>query len=440
MNALSSWFGELNPLAQALALVPLVAAYWGAAALAALLQRVGAKHGFLTAGTGRNKRALPDMARHLTALGTSALFYWYLAGGRTELIRLVLLGVLTYYLARLIDRAEGRRRFHYLVLSLGVVVGWLVYGKYLALVTEALNAVLGALTRHQLPLLHVLAPLGISYYVFRMIAYLVETYWEEAPPVSLPFYLHYLTFFPALLAGPIERIATFHEQDQTARWSGEALQEGFGRIVQGIAMKVILADLVGGLLLGWPLAHPETPRGYGVVLFYAYLLRLYWDFCGYSSIAIGVGRLYGYRLQENFDRPYLATNLQQFWQRWHMSLSFWIRDYLYYPIVTARVGRRWGIWWTAVALVGSMALCGLWHGASWSYLWWGIYHGVGLAVCAIYQDYKRRRLAGYGWLNHPGMGHLGRFVTLTFVSAGLWLFFDTGWTLPHAWLRTALLP
>jgi alginate O-acetyltransferase complex protein AlgI len=436
MGALHAWFSDLNPLLQALGLVPILLLYWALPLVAAAIcRRIPAlrEDGF----TGARWLAPRDPAvaiRQTIGLAASAMLYWYLGGRKIDLAGLLLLGVITFGLATFIARAEGSRRAAWLVFSLTLTLGWLVAFKYLQLVADSFSLLLTSVGRGPFSLPELLTPLGISYYVFRIIAYLVETHWEEAPPLTLLGYLHYLAFFPSILAGPIERPGPFHEQGEQARFSLEDQSAGFHRIVVGVAKKVLLADLVGGLIFGWSKAHPQAPAWFGIVLFYGYWLRLYWDFSGYSDIAIGAARLFGYRTQENFDRPYLAANIQQFWQRWHMSLSFWIRDYVYYPIVTLRFGRRWGVRWTYFTIIVSMALCGIWHGAQWTFLWWGIYHGVGLAVCAAYQDFIRRRFAQSTWLKHPVVRVAGSALTLTFVTAGLWLFFDTGWPTPRAWL------
>ncbi len=447
LRELAEWFGSHNPLLQALALLPLMLCYWGAAAAVAALP--GAKAGVPNATVKApppvrflRRWLLPPYgaaaARQFVMLSTSLLFLFYMTRSPAQIAGLLAIGTFSFGVACLIDRTKGPGKRGWLLVGLAITLGWLIGFKYLELISQGLNAALAGMGRGEISLPKLFVPLGISYYVFRMISYQVEVYWEEAPRVSLLEYLHYLAFFPTLVAGPIERIGPFHEQDQKAKFSAEDTEAGLRRMVLGIGKKVLLADLVGGLVLGWPIGHPDTPIWMGPVVFYMFWWRLYWDFSGYSDIAIGAARLFGYRIVENFDRPFLAVNIQDFWQRWHISLSFWIRDYLYYPLVTMRQGRKWGANWTYLALVVSMGLCGLWHGASVQFLYWGLYHGLGLAGLAAYQEFKRRRLASWTWLEAPAVRWLNVFLTFNFVTVGHWLFLQTGWLVPHAWMRGLL--
>ncbi len=233
----------------------------------------------------------------------------------------------------------------------------------------------------------VIVPLGISFFTFEFIHYLVDAYRGFLPRNDrrgLLDFLAFALFFPTLLAGPIKR----YQQFQAApRWSSEDAAYGLFRMLLGLGKKVLIADTVAGLATRLAIPDQVTPLGLWIAM-YAYALQIYCDFSGYSDLAIGAGRLFGYRVPENFDWPYISTSLPEFWRRWHISLSTWIRDYLFIPIG----GSRGTLVRRALNLLLVMALCGLWHGAAWHFVAWGVWHGAGLAVTAVFS----RRSSGLG--------------------------------------------
>ncbi len=227
-------------------------------------------------------------------------------------------------------------------------------------------------------------PLGVSFFAFEFVHYLFEVR-KGGEPIRNPLkFVLFSVFFPSLVAGPIKRYAQFIPalEAGSRHVSLEDLAEGFRRIGLGFAKKVLVAD---NLTLCIEIYQPQfAALGFlhRWLVLAAIAFRILMDFSGYSDIAIGMARLLGVRLPENFDWPYLAGNLQDFWQRWHISLSSWIRDYVYIPLGGSRHG--------PVRRVGNglfaFALCGLWHGPAWNFVIWGIYHGVGLAFCATYRS------------------------------------------------------
>jgi alginate O-acetyltransferase complex protein AlgI len=270
-------------------------------------------------------------------------------------------------------------------------------------------------------------PLGVSFFAFEFGHYLFEVR-KGGEPIRNPLkFLLFSIFFPSLVAGPIKRYQQFIPalEEGSKRFDWRNLAEGLQRIGLGFAKKVIIADN----LTAWIEA---TQPDYGTIgvftrwlLLGAIALRILFDFSGYSDIAIGFARLLGVPLPENFNWPYLAGSIQDFWQRWHISLSSWIRDYVYIPLG----GSRHGMVRRVLNGLIAFALCGLWHGPAWNFVVWGVYHGVGLAVCATY-----RSLPGVG----PGVARvferepLAALVLTQFYAWVGWLLFF--YPVPQAWL------
>ena len=243
-----------------------------------------------------------------------------------------------------------------------------------------------------------LAWLGFSYVAFRLIHTLRDKQLGNLPALGLADYLNYVIFFAALPAGPIDRAERF-ETDLIAlptleRWDARRFRLGLARIATGLAKKFVLADsLALGLALNPTNATQVTSTGGLWLLLYGYALRLYLDFSGYSDIAIGIGLLFGIRLPENFDWPYLQTNLTTFWQRWHITLSNWVRHYLFTPLSRSLLRRQPRPSPTLIVLVAQLATMiaiGLWHGLSWNFLVWGLWHGLGLFIHKQWSDRTRR--------------------------------------------------
>jgi alginate O-acetyltransferase complex protein AlgI len=266
-------------------------------------------------------------------------------------------------------------------------------------------------------------PVGISFWTFQAISYLVDLYREEEiSPTLLEFSL-YMAFWPTVLAGPVCRLPAMLPQFREAsRASWDDISAGTRRIVIGLFMKVVLAQfLMTGFNPGEGVAagFDQIARGWGGtdvwLLAIGFGFQLFFDFAGYSHIVIGTARLFGIRLAENFDRPYFSTTPSVFWTRWHMSLSFWIRDYVFLPLATAR--RE--LWWRNFALIAAMTLFGLWHEATLPFIVWGAYQGV--LLVAHRQGQQLRRRMGLSWLN--GRGALVSWaITFALISLG-WIFF-----------------
>src|SRR5580704_12543989 len=261
-------------------------------------------------------------------------------------------------------------------------------------------------------------PLGLSFYAFQSLTYTIDIYRRDAKPASS--YLAYLasaSFFPTTLAGPITRIATLLPQwSKREPLNAQNGGKAFFLIGLGLLKKFLIADYLAENLINRVFDLPKLYSGTEVLLgVYGYALQLYYDFSGYTDIAIGSALLLGIKLPINFNRPYAAQNIADFWRRWHISFSNWLRDYLYFSLPGLR--SKWKIF-TYLNLVITMAIGGLWHGASWTFLIWGLWHGCGLAVQRWWQVFR-----GSAKLSERPAARFGRALgTFHFVLAG-WIFF-----------------
>ncbi len=338
---------------------------------------------------------------------------------------LLLLGstVIDYTISRRLERSEhsGARR-GFVALSLCVNLGVLGFFKYGGFLGDSVRAVLGL---PPLPpdsmLANLVLPVGISFYTFQTLSYTIDVYRRDQPACrSLLDFMLYVAFFPQLVAGPIVRARDFLPQlAERTRPDGPTLEDAFSRMGMGFFKKVVLADTLGAFVDQVWEVPGSIPRWSAVLATYAYAYQIYFDFSGYCDIAIGVAQLFGFKLPENFNRPYLAASPREFWQRWHMSLSTWLRDYLYIPLG----GNRASPGRTYVNLMITMLLGGLWHGAAWTFVIWGAFHGVLLAI----DRFVRARVT-----LPTGMLAMwaGRILTFHLVCIG-WIFFRAG-TLDNA--------
>ncbi len=274
-------------------------------------------------------------------------------------------------------RPAGAPR-HALALGIGANVLLLVYFKYTAFMFANVTSLLGLLGLEvALSWTSPALPLGISFFTFQGIAYLVDVAAGEKPMHRFRDFALFKALWPQLIAGPIVRLDEFRDQKVAERPDFDQIAAGGLRVLQGFAKKVMLADQLGPFV-DQVFQKGVTPNAVDVVCgTLAFGMQIYFDFSGYTDIAIGSAKLVGYELPENFDWPYRATSPQQFWARWHMSLSRWIRDYVFTPLAFTFRRRVYG---TIATQIAAMALCGLWHGASWTFVIWGAWHGVWLTL------------------------------------------------------------
>jgi alginate O-acetyltransferase complex protein AlgI len=352
----------------------------------------------------------------------AASFYFYAAWNAWLALLIGVTTVMDYLIALGMDGSVApRRRKGLLIVSLVVNLGVLGYFKYANFFLVSLDeALIAAGSPHWFRTLSVLLPIGISFYTFEAINYTVDVYRRKVPAErNLGHFLLFILFFPHLVAGPIVRARDFLPQiKRRKRFSGPRLHLGAQFFLLGLIKKLAIADRMA-LYVDPVFADPSD---YGSATVWlaavAYAVQIYCDFSGYTDMAIGTAHMLGYKLSRNFDIPYISLNVSEFWRRWHISLSSWLRDYLFIPLG----GSRGGTWPTYRNLMLTMTLGGLWHGASWTFVVWGVLHGLLLIVHKTFQSFcaVRPRLDR---LLRSTAGTLPR-LALTFLSVCIaWVFF-----------------
>jgi alginate O-acetyltransferase complex protein AlgI len=325
-----------------------------------------------------------SQARKAVLLAASYLFY---GSWNAKFLLLILASTLVdFYVGRLIGAAEDQvKRKRLMWVSVGLNLGFLGFFKYYDFFIESAVAGLAALgIQAHAPTLGILLPVGISFYTFQTMSYTIDIYRRQMEPTKSLFdFALYVAYFPQLVAGPIERAG--HLLPQIAGIGHRAVDwSGFGLIALGCFKKVVIADNVAELT---ELTYADPGNTYGLALWvgtWAFAVQIYCDFSGYSDIAVGLSRLFGIELIQNFKAPYASAGPSEFWRRWHISLSTWLRDYLYIPLG----GNRGSTWFTGRNLVITMLLGGLWHGAAGNYILWGAWQG--LLLLAFRPEWMRR--------------------------------------------------
>lgn len=388
-------------------------------------------------GLGRDKRHRA-LGRVIVLFIASSLFYqaWAAAmPGPYRYLLGLLLGtiILDYYLALWIERTvDPARRKALVLVSLVSNLGILFFFKYADFVThDVLHLPVGRLD--------LILPAGISFHTFQSLSYTIDVYRKQLKATRSPIeFATFVLFFPQLVAGPIVRAQDLLPQlHDLPHLELERATRGLFRIVVGLFKKIALADTLALFIVDRVFEAPTTFSSLEVLCgVYAYALQIYLDFSAYSDIAIGSADILGFNLPENFRTPYRSANLQEFWRRWHISLSTWLRDYLY----IALGGNRGAAWRTYFNLIATMILGGLWHGASWAFVVWGALHGFGLAVTRFFQRSidKASMIAGcalvfaIGYAVHRTIipSSTGTWTQLVFV----WLYATPLWAVLTAWL------
>jgi alginate O-acetyltransferase complex protein AlgI len=351
----------------------------------------------------------------------AASFYFYASWNRWLAGIIAVSTTLDYLIARGLDASSSpwRRK---LLLSFSLVgnLGLLVYFKYANFFLQSLGDVLRAAgAAASMPVLSVILPIGISFYTFEAINYTVDVYRRRVPAErNLLHFMLFITFFPHLVAGPIVRARDFLPQiARRKRWSWGRLELGARYVLLGLLKKAVADHMA---LFADPVFGNPASYGSGAawVATLAYALQIYCDFSGYSDMALGTAHMLGYKLAQNFNMPYLAANVAEFWHRWHISLSSWLRDYLFIPLGGSRGG-----WWKAGRnLMITMLLGGLWHGASWTFVFWGGLHGLLLIAHRTFRGFCEQRPRLDGALQGVAGTTLRRVTTFLCVAL-CWVFF-----------------
>jgi alginate O-acetyltransferase complex protein AlgI len=321
---------------------------------------------------------LPGLrARNGWLLLVSLFFY---AWGEPAFIFLLLVStLLNFWFGQWVERSEAvSERKKAVAVAVTVNVGFLALFKYAGLAVASLNVPLKFAGLGSLPVPHIALPIGISFFTFHALSYIIDIYrrkWRAArDPRDVALYIF---FFPQLIAGPILRWNAIAPQLERRQFHSEVFAEGVRRFVGGLAKKMIIANAVAlpadQIFALSPNELSPATAWFGIV---CYTIQIYFDFSGYSDMAVGLGKMFGFAFIENFQFPYTAQSIREFWRRWHISLSTWFRDYVYIPLGGNRVSETRN----RLNLVAVFFLCGLWHGASWTFVVWGFYHGIFLVL------------------------------------------------------------
>ena len=351
----------------------------------------------------------PARFRNILLLIASLFFY---AWGENFFVMVMLISIASNYIAGRAILAYKARPFSKAFLIFGIAANLLLLGsyKYVNFIVDNINYILTVIHVNPIQLAQIHLPIGISFFTFQAMSYLIDLYREDAPPQKgLINVALYISLFPQLIAGPIVRYHDIAHQLIKRSVTRDGFACGVRRFVIGLGKKVLIANTVATVAdQVFSLPYDQLSTGAFWLGSLCYTLQIYFDFSGYSDMAIGLGRMFGFRIPENFNYPYISTSIREFWRRWHISLSTWFRDYLYFPLG----GNRKGQIRTYINLFIVFILCGLWHGASWNFVIWGLIHGLFLSL--------ERTAAGY-WIKALWRPFKYLYVLLVVIVA--WVFF-----------------
>ncbi len=338
-------------------------------------------------------------------LVASLLFY---AWGEPTYLAVMLLTILVNWLGALaIDKWRGFK-FPIALLTVAIDLGFLVYFKYFNFIVENINALCGT----RIDFLRVVMPIGISFYTFQALSYLVDVYRDEVK-VQKNFYKMalYISFFPQLVAGPIVKYHDIAELIDNRVATFNKVAYGVKRFIIGLAKKMLIANTMGALadkIFNQPVVQFDCLTAW--IGAFAYSMQLFYDFSGYSDMAIGLGSIFGFKFLENFNYPYISKSITEFWRRWHISLSSWFREYLYIPLGGNRVPK----WRNLINLFLVFLLTGIWHGASWVFVVWGLWHGFFIIL---------EKLTGWNKEKQSVVFRIFQHIYTIFVFVVGWVFF-----------------
>lgn len=346
----------------------------------------------------------------------ASLFFYSLFGWE-NLLLLLGVGGISFFSGKWIE--QSKRKEIPLFLSLILFLGYLFLFKYFNFFNIMVSRILGFVhLKNPIPLIHLLMPVGISYYIFQVIGYHIDIYYGKIKAETHPLKLQlFFLFFPKILQGPVERSRNIIPQfDKEQHFSYDNFVDGIRRIVWGIFQKVVVADRIA-VLVSNVYVMPSDFKGFSLALAaILFTFQLYFDFMGYTDIAIGTAKLFGINIMENFNKPFSAKNITEYWRRWHISLSTWLNEYLFNPMVIS--WRNWGQWGTLVAVFITFVIAGLWHGAGMTFLFYGALHGAALAYEILTKKQRKK------WSKKiPSIIYNNLSTLLTFLYASFTLIF-----------------
>lgn len=311
---------------------------------------------------------VPKKLKNYVLLIFSIIFYLF--GGPKFLLVLISVVLIDYLGAILIEKTKHKKL--YLIITLAFNIVTLVYFKYTGFFIENINGLLK--TNIQIP--KIILPIGISFYTFQAMSYVIDVYRKKVKlQKNFLTLLLYVSLFPQLVAGPIVRYETIEKELKTRKTTFEDIEYGIRRFILGLAKKVIIANQMG-LLADTIFGLNELNTPVAILGGLAYMFQIYFDFSAYSDMAIGLGRIFGFKFLENFNFPYISKSITEFWRRWHISLSTWFKDYIYIPLG----GNRKGIKRQIINMLIVWLLTGFWHGAEWNFILWGLYYFIFLVL------------------------------------------------------------
>ncbi|MBI4856092.1 MAG: MBOAT family protein [Acetobacterium woodii] len=367
---------------------------------------------------------VPKSLKNIILLIVSLIFY---AWGEPVYVFLMLFTIVfDFYMAIIMEKQSELNRKRLFILTIIINLGILFFFKYWGFLLDTINQIFSlTITYHQLPL-----PIGISFYTFHILSYFIDIYRKKAPVQRniISFGL-YITMFPQLMAGPIIRYTDINEQLTNRSVSQEKFGIGVERFIQGLGKKVLIANNIGYI---WTITESINTGELSVLMAWigiiAFTFQIYFDFSGYSDMAIGLAKMFGFDYLENFNYPYISKSVSEFWRRWHISLGTWFREYLYIPLG----GNRVPVPRLFINLCIVWFLTGLWHGASWNFVIWGLYYGFLLFVEKVFlKNYLERTPAFFqhfytmlfviiGWVffTSPNLGYALHYLSVMFFMSG----------------------
>lgn len=308
-----------------------------------------------------------QLYKNIVLLLASLFFY---AWGEPLFVFILLLGIcINFIFGEKIENTKGKYRKILLLFDMAINVGLLIIFKYLTFITENISMLLGT------NIINIALPIGVSFYTFQIMSYIFDVYYEKVPAQNNILNLAlYISMFPQLVAGPIVRYSLVEKEIRIREDSYQDFSDGLSRFTIGLAKKVLLADFLGGIadkifVTAEFSSVTSITAWIGAI---AYSFEIYYDFSGYSDMAIGLGNIFGFHFQENFNYPYISRSITEFWKRWHISLTDWFRDYVYIPLGGNRVSGYRHVWNLFVV----WSLTGIWHGAEWTFIIWGFYYFI----------------------------------------------------------------
>ena len=363
---------------------------------------------------------LPHRFRWLLLLVASCYFYMVF-----KPIYILILGftiVIDYYAGIYIEKSEGKRRKLFLIMSLVANIGVLSIFKYYNFINLNLMWLLeGFNLKNPIPFLEIMLPIGLSFHTFQAMSYTIEVYrGNQKAEYHFGIYALYVMFYPQLVAGPIERPQNvIHQFYEKHHFDYQRVTDGLKLMVWGMFKKVVIADRLAvmvDVVYKDPYQHKGLPLLVATICF---TIQIFCDFSGYSDIALGSAQVMGFKLMKNFDRPYFSKTISEFWRRWHISLSSWFRDYLYFPLGGNRVSK----WRREYNLFIVFLISGIWHGASWTYVIWGAIHGFYLVFANQTEGIRNKIVEVIGIKKLPTLYKIIQVITVFCLTSFAWIFF-----------------